>query len=459
MSQNFKAYFSNTLKLTIIAIIILLLLIPLAMIKGTIREREQTKETVKEEIANATAKDQVISAPKLHYLRTITTNNNNEETHIYEKANRLDFDTKVNVETLRRSIYEILVYNSTIQISGNFIASDSLCNQKFCDLQFKISDFKGLTSIPKLIFFNQEYTFDVIQDDYNNILSTTIKLPEDLQAGDNLDFHIDLEVKGTESIDFIASANHTTLKMESTYPHPSFNGDFLPTKRTITDKGFTAEWSVLGINTSNAANSMAVTFLDPADPYLQAERSTKYGILIIIMVFVAGLLVEFITKKKIHIIQYAVIGLSLALFYALLLAFSEFIIFGLSYLIDDHISTYTLFPWNFKEQSCISFRDFCCSFLRYQLRTITIRKLCFVIWYTYFIYATFHNNVFHAKQQYRERGTTPKRGTSLNKSITINFNRKAPQTGAFLLKNLLKIEIFAFKKVVFLPIIALGLAL
>ena len=99
MSQNFKVYFSNTLKLTIIAIIILLLLIPLAMIKGTIREREQTKETIKEEIANATAKDQVISAPKLHYLRTITTNNNNEETHIYEKANRLDFDTKVNVET------------------------------------------------------------------------------------------------------------------------------------------------------------------------------------------------------------------------------------------------------------------------------------------------------------------------------------------------------------------------
>lgn len=350
MSQNFKVYFSNTLKLTIIAIIILLLLIPLAMIKGTIIEREQTKESVKEEIANATATDQVITAPKLHYLRTITTNNNNEETHIYEKANRLDFDTKVNVETLRRSIYEILVYNSTIQISGNFIASDSLCNQKFCDLQFEISDFKGLKSIPKLIFFNQEYTFDVIQKssgeipyDYNkNILSTTIKLPEDLQAGDNLDFHIDLEVKGTESIDFIASANHTTLKMESTYPHPSFNGDFLPTKRTITDKGFTAEWSVLGINTSNAANSMAVTFLDPADPYLQAERSTKYGILIIIMVFVAGLLVEFITKKKIHIIQYAVIGLSLALFYALLLAFSEFILFGLSYLIAALMTTIAL---------------------------------------------------------------------------------------------------------------------
>ena len=87
---------------------------------------------------------------------------------------------------------------------------------------------------------------------------------------------------------------------------------------------------------------MAVTFLDPADPYLQAERSTKYGILIITMVFVAGLLVEFITKKKIHIIQYAVIGLSLALFYALLLAFSEFILFGLSYLIAALMTTIAL---------------------------------------------------------------------------------------------------------------------
>ena len=67
--------------------------------------------------------------------------------------------------------------------------------------------------------------------------------------------------------------------------------------------------------------------------YQKTERSVKYAILIILLVFLAGLLVEFIWKKEINIIQYVVIGLSLVLFYALVLSFSEFISFGRSYII------------------------------------------------------------------------------------------------------------------------------
>ena len=78
---------------------------------------------------------------------------------------------------------------------------------------------------------------------------------------------------------------------------------------------------------------MGVKFVQLADPYQQAMRSAKYGMLIIVLVFVAGLFVEFLTKKNINPIQYAVIGLSLVLFYSLLLAFSEFVTFGLSYVI------------------------------------------------------------------------------------------------------------------------------
>ena len=73
---------------------------------------------------------------------------------------------------------------------------------------------------------------------------------------------------------------------------------------------------------------MGVKFVDPANPYQQSMRSAKYGMLIIVLVFVAGLFVEFLTRKEINPIQYAVIGLSLVLFYSLLVAFSEFITFG-----------------------------------------------------------------------------------------------------------------------------------
>ena len=55
--------------------------------------------------------------------------------------------------------------------------------------------------------------------------------------------------------------------------------------------------------------------------------------LIIVLVFVAGLFVEFFTRREINVVQYAVIGLSLALFYSLLVAFSEFITFGWAYIV------------------------------------------------------------------------------------------------------------------------------
>lgn len=99
------------------------------------------------------------------------------------------------------------------------------------------------------------------------------------------------------------------------------------------DDGFSATWNVLRMNINSTNDQMGVKFVDPANPYQQATRSVKYGLLIILLVFVAGLLVEYLTHKEIDLVQYTVIGLSLVLFYMLLLSFSEFIIFGWAYLI------------------------------------------------------------------------------------------------------------------------------
>ncbi|MBO7604146.1 MAG: inner membrane CreD family protein, partial [Bacteroidales bacterium] len=51
---------------------------------------------------------------------------------------------------------------------------------------------------------------------------------------------------------------------------------------------------------------------------------------------------EFISKKPINIIQYLVIGASLVLFYSLLLAFSDFLSFGIAYLIASVMTTVAL---------------------------------------------------------------------------------------------------------------------
>ena len=110
-------------------------------------------------------------------------------------------------------------------------------------------------------------------------------------------------------------------------------GEFLPTHREVRADGFVAEWQVSSLNVGSISDMMCVKFVDPANNYQQAMRSAKYGMLIIILVFMASLFVEYFTRREIAIVQYVIIGVSLVLFYSLLLAFSEIVSFGMAYLI------------------------------------------------------------------------------------------------------------------------------
>ena len=126
-------------------------------------------------------------------------------------------------------------------------------------------------------------------------------------------------------------------------PTPSFKGDFLPTEREIRDDGFSAKWVVSQINRGGPEESVfLVDLLQKVTQYQQATRTLKYGILIIVLVFIAGLIVELVGKREISIIQYLVIGLSLVLFYALVLSFSEFMSFGLAYALAATMTTLAL---------------------------------------------------------------------------------------------------------------------
>ena len=122
--------------------------------------------------------------------------------------------------------------------------------------------------------------------------------------------------------------------MRGDCPSPSFCGDFLPSEREVGDQGFSARWVVSKVNRDRPESTQfGVRMINGVSAYQQTTRSAKYGILIILLVFIAGLAVEWVTRKEINLVQYVVIGLSLVLFYALLLSFSEFMRFGTAYLL------------------------------------------------------------------------------------------------------------------------------
>ncbi len=333
----------SVVKISIIGVISLLLLIPLNMVMGVIEEREENKIIVEREVAESYAKPQTVCAPYLKSELVARCGGDSIYTSVPTATEKtyfdiLNYDVTVNTDLLHRSVYDVMVYESKIEVSGAVRCTDMLAAAGSNTFFIAFSDIKGLAAVPTLKF--GENTYEMKMDD--SLLSAEVEMPETAQSGDMVDFALTLELRGTDSLFFEPKAGSTHLTVSSPYPHPSFQGGTLPASREVSDSGFKAEWSVLGNGVTATDGNIGVKFVDPVNTYQQAMRSAKYGMLIIILVFVAALFAEFLTRRSINPIQYAVIGLSLVLFYSLLVAFSEFIVFGLAYLVAAAMTTVAL---------------------------------------------------------------------------------------------------------------------
>ena len=158
------------------------------------------------------------------------------------------------------------------------------------------------------------------------------------------EFNFKLTLNGSEEINFIPVGKTTGINVSGKWAAPSFIGNFSP-QSTIENGSFAAKWHVLHFNRNipEAWNDDTNTYFDDAsfgvrlveavDHYQQNMRSAKYALMFIALTFVVFFFVELLTKKKIHLVQYLLVGIALILFYSLLLSISEQIGFALAYLI------------------------------------------------------------------------------------------------------------------------------
>ena len=131
-------------------------------------------------------------------------------------------------------------------------------------------------------------------------------------------FNFDLDLNGSESLNFIPIGKQTNVKIHSDWANPSFEGSFLPDERTIEDTGFNANWQVLHLNRTypqqwlNDAydidnSAFGVKLLLAVDHYQKSLRSVKYAIMFISLTFLIFFFSEILNKKRIHPIQYLLI--------------------------------------------------------------------------------------------------------------------------------------------------------
>ena len=348
---------SLPLKIALMGVLALLMLIPLAMVQSQITDRQRAADSSRDEVAASWGRAQTLTGPvlKLSYEVEDLDNDQKKMTRhatgtVYPRALSYEIDTQT--QTLHRSIYDIMVYGADVVVTGDFVIPALYGEKDLKDqtVSMGLSDLRGIEGSVDIMLGEQSYSFHSGsggKESSKASLSEPVELDKFLMDGKAvLPFRLTYRVKGSSSLMVRPYGETTEVKMHSDCPDPSFTGDFLPSERDVTEEGFTARWSVSEINRGNPDDtSFGVNLLQGVTQYQKTMRSAKYGILVILLVFIAGLAVELVGKKKINIVQYLVIGLSLVLFYALVLSFSEFMNFSVAYALAALMTIAALFGY------------------------------------------------------------------------------------------------------------------
>jgi inner membrane protein len=346
---------SITLKLALLAFLGIVFLIPLQLIKEVINERQLNGQKVMKEISDQWAAKQCFAGPVLNIpVRTIPSEKDEKPVikiwHVLPE--NLVINGEIKPEIRYRGIYKSVVYDSELMIDGVLTVpeADALKNHEIlwneAYYTIGISDNRGLKGkiIMKIDLAELEAEPGVRD---NDLFQSGISFDAPgLVPGKKITIALNLFLSGSEGLLLTPLGKTTTGHLHSDWTSPSFNGSFLPLKRDINEKGFSAEWEVTHLNrnfpqswTGNAFHPMESAFgvdlFQPVDHYQKSWRSARYGLLFIALTFLVLIFLEITGKESIHIFHYFLVALGIVLFFSLLNSLSEQIGFNLAYLVSS----------------------------------------------------------------------------------------------------------------------------
>lgn len=346
-------------KITTLIGCIVLLSLPLMMVRELINERTDYRSEVVDAIEQSTSGSQKLAGPliAIPITETLTRMENQKEVNYqrswvyYWLPESLAVAGKQTVESRRVGIYSGQVWHNALQIKASFdplrLAALRKTNIVLGQprLVVSVGDPRGIGAIHA-----PEVNGNVLSVEPGLGISgdgAGIHMPMPALAADNkpLEIAFSLDLNGTGEFSLVPLGRNSELQLTSNWPHPGFLGSFLPTQREVSAAGYRAHWQ-----SSWFANDMGSYFKDDmeipwsrlpafsadvmslADQYQLTDRATKYAILLIGLTFMAFFVFESLTRRPLHPMQYLLVGLSLVLFYLVLLALSEHIGFTAAWL-------------------------------------------------------------------------------------------------------------------------------
>ncbi|CAN5655828.1 cell envelope integrity protein CreD [soil metagenome] len=294
-------------------------------------------------------------------VKTVRVTNTREGIHLVFPQ-RLDIDGKLAPQERYRGIFTILFYDLQARLTGTLpafdpasvphVQSDSSIELGAPMIALSLTDVRGISGAPQLSAAGETLSFGQRIPGAANAswLGQGVHAPltgaalQAFQKRQPLPFDLRLGLVGQQHLAIAPLADDTTAHLQSSWPHPSFGGRFLATQRTVSKAGFDARWTVsslvsgarVQVQESTAAgrkslDTFDITLAQPLNVYALSTRAVKYGALFIGLVLAASFMFEVLRKLRLHPVQYGLVGLSIALFFLLLLALSEKMDFSLAY--------------------------------------------------------------------------------------------------------------------------------
>lgn len=347
----------------------LLMLLPLKMVENILDERDTSHQAELDSISEGWGDDQTVTGPVLvvpfveHIISVETVTDNEGESRVVSKdiftnktmillPEELHVDAKLNEINRKKGKQSSKVYTADLTLSGVFNL-DALPreNNKItirwenAALAVGLTDIKAINNTSPLRWDDKSAKLEsgtglknILPNGFHASMANTSKINK------RPEFKIQLSFKGKNRFRFVPVGESTTAYVESAWPHPSFKGGVFPRSKIISDDGFSAEWNISHLSRNYPQSwlmgegsyqldelTAGVDLFTSVSHTSKVNRVVRYGGLFIGLTFLSFLAFEVSVKSRVHIIQYAVVGLSISLFYLLLISLSEYFSFIMAY--------------------------------------------------------------------------------------------------------------------------------
>lgn len=388
-------------KLAILALVTLLLCIVLSRIGGLAQERQWRQREATQNVEQSLAGPQALAGPlvvrackeswAVPGAAGARDSMDARDFWLVAAPARLEVTGGISPEVRRRGLFKVNTYASQLKLEARWDSLAALvpkaehpnsrmaCGEAIAVIA--LSDTRGIRAA-ELLRDGQALTVrpGTTHPAFPGGLHAVLP---DLRVEDGLKLSLRLGLVGSQRLGVVPAAGDTQVSLQSSWPHPSFTGQFLPIEHQVGVSGFTARWQVSSLASTAVADLqagkglptlprpavtdtagdepfvptpaatpakpgldvLAVELIDPVNPYVMSDRAIKYGLMFIALTFVTVGLTELLAGRRVHPVQYLFVGLALCLFFLLLLSLSEHLPFPVAYAIAAGAAAGVLTPY------------------------------------------------------------------------------------------------------------------